>query len=401
MNSNSHYNSLEKEIQDYYENKYLHANKQPLQSISLSDEHKTPFHFSLTPEDIEAFLNQYVTGQEKAKATIATKICTHFRRLVNTPKTHGSKNIKNNMLLIGPTGVGKTYIMRQLASLLKVPFIKADATKFSETGYVGGDVEDLVRNLVAKTDGDIELAEHGIIYLDEIDKIAAPYPGSSLDVSRSGVQRTLLKLLEETEIEISSSKNPSNTERTKAASNGKLKTVINTKNILFIASGAFSGIENIIDKRLSKHAIGFGSKMADTPTENNLTEIRPSDLIEYGFETEFVGRFPVIVTLNKLDTNDLCQILKNQNSHIIASKKMDFMAYGIELDIDDGAIETIAELAHQEGTGARGLIAVIERILMPFEKKLPSTQIKSFILTKDMVKNPEKGLLDILSQNLI
>jgi endopeptidase Clp ATP-binding regulatory subunit ClpX len=310
--------------------------------------------------------------------------------------------IKNNVLMIGPTGVGKTYMVKLIAQKLGVPFVKGDATKFSETGYVGGDVEDLVRDLVYEAKEDIDLAENGIIYIDEIDKIASARNIIGHDVSRTGVQRALLKPMEETDVDIKVPHDPVSQIQAiehYRRTGKKEKKIVNTKNILFIMSGAFGDLTDIIKKRLQSQGIGFEADVRSTeiPWEI-LKEVRAQDLIEFGFESEFIGRLPVIVVFDELTKEDLIEILKNPNNPIILSKRQDFRAYGIDIKFEEEALAKIAERAAREKTGARGLVSAIEKVLIPFEKTLPSTDIKELLVTPELVDNPEEELL-LLKQN--
>jgi endopeptidase Clp ATP-binding regulatory subunit ClpX len=363
-------------------------------------------NFSLKPEELEAYLDQYVVRQDQAKAILATKICTHFNRIKHS-ESCGEKNkgplgqIKNNILMIGPTGVGKTYIIKLIADKIGVPFVKGDATKFSETGYVGGDVEDLVRDLLREADDDIELAQYGIIYIDEIDKIASSTNLIGPDVSRTGVQRALLKPMEETEVDLKVPHDPismlEEIERYRKTGKRK-KRVVNTKNVLFVMSGAFNELAEFIRKRIADQSIGFGGSLT-SPSEqvDYLRHVRPQDLIKFGFETEFVGRLPVTSVFEELSEDDLYAILKNPNNPVIVSKKLDFEAYDISVKFEDGALRALAHLAHQEQTGARGLVSAIEKVLLRFEKKLPSTGIKKLPVTEKVVKDPEGMLQKMLS----
>lgn len=364
-----------------------------------------PFNFSIKPEELESYLNQYVIGQKETIEVIATKVCTHFNRMMLEEKMNEDQrilgNIKSNMLLVGATGVGKTYIIKLIAKKIGVPFVKADATKFSETGYVGGDVEDIVRELVQEADGDIKRAEYGIIYLDEIDKIASTGNTSGPDVSRSGVQRNLLKLMEEAEVDLKTPHDlASQVEAAmEAQRTGKIShRKINTRNILFIVSGAFGGLDKIINKRLNKQAIGFEKANAETAaTEQDvLKNVKTEDLLEFGFESEFIGRLPVCVVLNDLDEEGLFQILKNEHSTVVNGKKRDFKAYGIDISFTDEAFKELARRAYGEKTGARGLLNVFEKTLIKFEKSLPSTEIKELKIDEKMVDNPLPALKDIL-----
>jgi endopeptidase Clp ATP-binding regulatory subunit ClpX len=298
--------------------------------------------------------------------------------------------------------VGKTYLIKLIAKKLGVPFVKGDATKFSETGYVGGDVEDLVRDLVYEANGDIELAQYGIIYIDEIDKIASSHNLIGPDVSRTGVQRALLKPMEETEVDLRVAHDPIS--QLQAIENyrktGKReKKTINTKNILFIVSGAFYNLDKLVQKRVQEQGMGFGASLkSKKKTQRFLSQVKAEDLIAYGFESEFVGRLPVSVILEELSEEDLYHILKNPNNPIVRSKKRDFRAYGIAILFEDEALKLLAQKAHEEKTGARGLVSVVEKTLIKFEKKLPSTPIKKFLVTPEVVLDPASELEHLLAQ---
>ena len=402
---------IEKEISEFLSKKFKNNVKviSPVvlpQELTL-DKGKESSHkakkikFDLLPEDLIAYLDQYIVKQDMAKAVLATKICTHFNRIKRAEDSPDDFNeivgsIKNNVLMIGPTGVGKTYIIKLIAKKIGVPFVKGDATKFSETGYVGGDVEDLIRDLVHEADDDIELAQHGIIYIDEIDKIASSRNLIGADVSRTGVQRALLKPMEETEIDLKVPHDPismiQEIERFRKTGKRK-KLTVNTKNILFIMSGAFNDLTQIIKKRIKDQGIGFGARITSPKEDTDLLKhVKSEDLIEYGFESEFVGRLPVRSVLEKLTENDLFEILKNPNNPIIISKKLDFAAYGIDIKFEDETLRILAENAFSENTGARGLVSAIESKMLLFEKKLPSKGTKKFPVTAAVIENPEESL---------
>ncbi len=401
---------LEKELGDYLSKKYgnrikilspVMLPKGDVDDIEEGRDYQNKKgvpEFDMLPEELEAYLDTFMIKQKDAKAVLATKICTHFNRVNYLNKQSGKKRqsgvgmIKNNVLMIGPTGVGKTYMIKLLAQKLGVPMVKGDATKFSETGYVGGDVEDLVRDLVYEAGENIELAENGIIYIDEIDKIASANNFIGHDVSRTGVQRALLKPMEETEVDLKVAHDPISQiqaiEQFRRTGK-KEKRVVNTKNILFIMSGAFGALTEIIKKRLQKQGIGFEADVS--PTEipwEIMKEVTAQDLVEFGFESEFIGRLPVIVVFDELTRDDLADILKNPNNPVIVSKRQDFRAYGIDIKFEDEALDRIADIAVRMKTGARSLVSAVEKVLMPFEKHLPSTDIKQLLVTPELVDDP-------------
>jgi ATP-dependent Clp protease ATP-binding subunit ClpX len=410
---------LEKELNEYLGKKYgdrirlvvpMLFPKPQTEEVSKEEkelgEGKKKIHFDLKPEELEAFLNDYIIRQGEAKEILATKVCTHFNRIKFTEMTKGHNRyegvgqIKNNILMIGPTGVGKTYLIKLIAKKIGVPFVKGDATKFSETGYVGGDVEDLVRDLVYEANGDIELAQYGIIYVDEIDKIASSNNLIGPDVSRTGVQRALLKPMEETEVDLKVPHDPiSQLEAIEhyRKTGKREKRTINTRNILFIMSGAFNGLEELVKKRLNREGIGFGAEVRSKDERAEyLKQVKAEDLIAYGFESEFIGRLPVTTVFEKLEGDDLYGILKNPNNPIILGKKKDFKSYGIDIQFEDGALYKLAVKAYEEKTGARGLVSAVEKVLMKFEKRLPSTDIQKFVVTQAVVEDPERELERLL-----
>lgn len=364
-------------------------------------------NFNLKPKEIRDYLNRFVIRQDEAKKVLSVAICDHYnhvRRSILGQNVEATEYSKQNLLFLGPTGVGKTYLMKNVARLIGVPFVKADATKFSETGYVGSDVEDLVRDLMKAADGDIELAERGIIFVDEIDKIASEAGAGGRDVSGRGVQINLLKLMEETEVNLFS---PTDMMAQMQAAmemqrGGKPKRkTINTRNILFIVSGAFDKLAESIKKRLSQNEMGFGANMHD-PEEDLSTYLQyaeTSDFIKYGFEPEFIGRVPVRCACSSLSANDLAHILTTSEGSVLHQYRDDFKGYGIEFEIGPDAIMAIAEAASQEGTGARGIMTVMERLFRDYKFELPSTAIKHFEVTPEMIADPASSLRALKEEN--
>jgi endopeptidase Clp ATP-binding regulatory subunit ClpX len=363
--------------------------------------------FDLKPRQIRDYLNRFVIRQDEAKKVLSVAVCDHYnhvRRCIENPDVAQRDYQKQNIVLLGPTGSGKTYLMRCIARLIGVPFIKADATKFSETGYVGADVEDLVRDLGKMARGNTELAQYGIIYIDEIDKIASSPSMQGKDVSGRGVQINLLKLMEEAEVNLFSPTDMmGQMQAFMESSRGKApaKRSISTKHILFIVSGAFDKLAESVRKRMDSAPVGFGANGSEKESDASeyLHKVETGDFIRYGFEPEFIGRLPVRVACDPLDADDLARILTSSEGSLLEQYRGDFAGYGIDFGITPEAIRAIARRAYAEKTGARGLMTVFERIFRDFKFELPSTAIRSFEVTTHTVEEPRKALLTLLEEN--
>ncbi len=368
------------------------------------------FDFHYRPRDIKGHLDRFVIRQDEAKKALSIAVCDHynhakFLRRLGSESPSRAKEIeiqKQNVIVVGPTGVGKTYLVKHIADLIGVPFVKADATKFSETGYVGGDVDDLVRELVRKADGDVELAEYGIIYIDEIDKLATSGNMIGRDVSGRGVQTTLLKLMEDTEVTL---RNPMDIQSQMQAmfdsqrGRKSSKETINTRHILFIVSGAFSGLEKIVSRRLREGAIGFGAETKDIPMDNGLfAHVSTQDFIDFGFEAEFIGRLPVRVVCEPLTAGDLFEIMTSSEGSLIRQYEREFEAYGIKADFKESGLRLISERAAVEKTGARALMTVCERILRDFKFVLPGTAVTEIVIDEELIQAPGKALDDYVAK---
>jgi ATP-dependent Clp protease ATP-binding subunit ClpX len=367
------------------------------------------FQFNFLPRDIKAHLDRFVIKQEEAKKVLSIAVCDHYnhakylRQLEreDAKRAEELEYAKQNVILVGPTGVGKTYLIKHIAELIKVPFVKADATKFSETGYVGGDVEDLVRELVHKANGDVNLAQFGIIYIDEIDKIASAANLIGRDVSGRGVQTTLLKLMEETEVPVRSMNDLQ--AQLQAAfefqKRGKAKReTINTRHILFVVSGAFERLKQQVSRRISQSQIGFSAEPVRVMDNELFQQVTTQDFVEYGFEPEFIGRLPVRVACEELDAADLFQIMKFSEGSLLRQYERAFRAYGIEISFEDDALRLIAEAAAKEKTGARGLLTVFEKLFRDYKYYLAGSGLSQLRVTVDLVREPKRVLERLMAE---
>lgn len=365
---------------------------------------KPEFGFNFKPAEVAKHLSRFVIGQREAKKVLSVALCDHFQHVRMTLAGNGAPFYqKQNVLLLGPTGVGKTHLIRSAAELIGVPFVKADATKFSETGYVGGDVDDLVRDLVRRAGGDVKKAEHGIIYLDEVDKLATRGEQSGRDVSGRGVQTNLLKLMEDGDVPVVSPNDmPGQLQSAMSAMRGSgavQPETINTRHILFIVSGAFSGITGLIEHRLATTRGGERGGRNHKPRSGDalLAQLSTADLINFGLEPEFVGRLPVRVACHGLDTDDLFDVLRKSESSLIHQYERAFAAYGIKCEFKDDGLRRLAELAAAEQTGARGLMTICERVFRELKFRLPGSRVKRFAVTAKLVESPIEELRRLLA----
>src|SRR4029450_3683785 len=375
---------------------------------SQQTDHKE-FEFNLLPRDIKAHLDRFVIKQDEAKKVLAIAVCDHYNHVnylrhlksEDAVRVEETEYAKQNVILVGPTGVGKTYLIKHIADLIKVPFVKADATKFSETGYVRGDVEDLGRELVQKADGDVNLAQFGIIYIDEIDKIASAANLIGRDVSGRGVQTTLLKLMEDTEVPVRSMNDLQ--AQLQAAfefqKRGKAKReTINTRHILFVVSGAFEKLKEHVARRVRHGQIGFSAEPIQVMDKELFQHVTTQDFIEYGFEPEFIGRLPVRVVCEDLDADDLFKIMKYSEGSLLRQYERAFRAYGIEISFEDEALRLLAEAAATEKTGARGLLTVFEKLFRDYKYYLAGSGLSQLRVTAALVREPQRVLDRLMAE---